>query len=52
LEDTRRWALALVRLDQDGVQLLHAVPFVIDVGHSRLQEADPVSAGVILGYFE
>jgi poly-gamma-glutamate capsule biosynthesis protein CapA/YwtB (metallophosphatase superfamily) len=52
LENTRQSALALVRLGQDGVEELQAIPFVIDVLHSRLLEADPASIQVIMGYFK
>jgi poly-gamma-glutamate synthesis protein (capsule biosynthesis protein) len=51
LENTRRSALALVRLGQNGVEELQAIPFVIDVQQSRVLEADPASAQAIMKYF-
>ena len=52
LASTRQSALALVTLDANGAETLHAIPFVIDVPDSRILEADPASAKTILGYFK
>lgn len=52
LADTRRSALALVRLDPKGVADFRAIPFTIDVPNSRIVEADPASAQVIMNYFK
>lgn len=50
LANTRQSALALVRLDPNGVVDYRAIPFLIDVPNSRIVEADPASAQVILRY--
>jgi len=52
LETTRRSALAWVKLNQQGVQGLQAVPFLIDVRHSRIVEADAASAQTVSAYFK
>jgi hypothetical protein len=52
LADTRRSALALVTLDPNGVVDYRAIPFMIDVPNSRVVEADPASAQVIMKYFK
>jgi poly-gamma-glutamate synthesis protein (capsule biosynthesis protein) len=52
LADTRRSALALVTLDPNGVADFRAVPFIINVSNSRIVEADPASAQVIMKYFK
>ena len=44
LSDTRQSALVLVTLDLHGVKSVRAVPFVIDVPHSRLVAPDPEAA--------
>lgn len=48
LADTRRSALVLVELDENGVRSARAVPFVIDIQHSRLEAANDQVAQVIL----
>lgn len=48
LADTRRSALVLVELDENGVRSARAIPFVIDVQHSRVQAADDRVAQAIL----
>ena len=48
LADTRRSALVLVELDKSGVRSVHAIPFVIDIQHSRVMEADEQAARTIL----
>ncbi len=48
LADTRRSALLLVEVNSSGVQSIRAVPFIIDVVHSRLTAADVETAGKIL----
>jgi poly-gamma-glutamate synthesis protein (capsule biosynthesis protein) len=48
LPDTRRSALIMVRLDKDGVQEFHAIPFVIDEPRSRLIAADDDTTKKIL----
>ncbi len=48
LADTRQSALALVKLDENGVRSVRAVPFVIDIQHSRIQAADEQTASSIL----
>jgi len=40
LADTRRSALAVVTIGPSGVESVHAVPFAIDVPHSRLEAPD------------
>ncbi len=40
LEDTRRSALLLVSLDEDGVGAVQSIPFEIDMIHSRLVKPD------------
>lgn len=52
LPDTRRSALALVRLDPNGVVNFRAIPFVIDVPNGQIVEPDPASAQVIMKYFK
>ena len=52
LADTRRSALALVRLDPNGVVDFNAIPFMIDVPNSRVVEADATSEQVIMRYFK
>lgn len=52
LADTRRSALALVELDENGVRSARAVPFVIDVQHSRVQAADDQVAQAILEHLK
>lgn len=50
-----RWAgsaLALVTLDPNGVADFRAIPFMIDVPNSRVIEAAPASAQVIMRYFK
>lgn len=44
LADTRRSALVLVELDENGVVNAHAIPFIIDIPHSRVQAADDLAA--------
>jgi poly-gamma-glutamate capsule biosynthesis protein CapA/YwtB (metallophosphatase superfamily) len=48
LNDTRRSALALVTLDADGVTAVQAIPFEIDVVHSRLVAPEAETAEKIL----
>ncbi|MBA4380517.1 MAG: hypothetical protein C0393_07585 [Anaerolinea sp.] len=48
LADTRRSALVLVELDENGVRSARAVPFEIDIQHSRVQAADNQVAQAIL----
>ncbi len=48
LPDTRRSALMMVHLDEDGVQEFHTIPFVIDEPRSRLIAADEATAKKIL----
>ena len=48
LADTRQSALVLVELDENGVRSAHAIPFEIDVQHSRVQAADEQAAQTIL----
>jgi poly-gamma-glutamate synthesis protein (capsule biosynthesis protein) len=48
LENTRQSALALVKLDTFGVQKISILPFLINVTGSRLVDADPASAKVIM----
>ncbi|MBU2611441.1 MAG: CapA family protein [Chloroflexi bacterium] len=48
LADTRQSALVLVDLDENGVRSAHAIPFEIDVQHSRVQAADDRVAQAIL----
>ena len=52
LANTRQSALALVRLDPNGVADFRAIPFMIDVPNSRVVEADPASAQAIMRYFK
>jgi poly-gamma-glutamate synthesis protein (capsule biosynthesis protein) len=52
LANTRQSALALVRLDSTGIMDYRAIPFLIDVPNSRVVEADPGSAEVIMRYFK
>jgi len=52
LDNTRQSALALVKLDQDGIVDVAIQPFVIDVPASRLVEANPSEAQAILQYFK
>lgn len=40
LADTRRSALVVVTISSSGVESVHAVPFAIDVPHSRLDAPD------------
>lgn len=49
LADTRHSALVLVELDEDGIRSAHAIPFEIDIQHSRVMEADEQVAQAILG---
>jgi poly-gamma-glutamate synthesis protein (capsule biosynthesis protein) len=44
LAETRRSALVLVTVSSQGVQSVHAVPFLIDLANSRVAEPDPLSA--------
>jgi poly-gamma-glutamate synthesis protein (capsule biosynthesis protein) len=48
LADTRQSALVLVELDEDGVRSVHAIPFEIDIQHSRVMEADEQVTQAIL----
>jgi len=48
LVDTRASALVLVELDGNGVRSANAIPFVIDVQHGRIQEADKQTADSII----
>jgi poly-gamma-glutamate synthesis protein (capsule biosynthesis protein) len=48
LPDTRQSALVLVKLDAGGVSSAHAVPFIIDVPHSRVVAPDEQSSHQIL----
>jgi poly-gamma-glutamate synthesis protein (capsule biosynthesis protein) len=48
LPDTRRSALMMVRLEKEGVQEFHAIPFVIDEPRSQLVAADDDIARKIL----
>jgi poly-gamma-glutamate synthesis protein (capsule biosynthesis protein) len=48
LADTRQSALVLLTLDADGVKKVEAVPFEIDVVHSRLVAPDEETAEGIL----
>jgi poly-gamma-glutamate synthesis protein (capsule biosynthesis protein) len=48
LADTRQSALVLVELDEDGVRSAHAIPFEIDIQHSRVMEADEQVTQAIL----
>jgi len=48
LPDTRQSALLMVKMSKDGVQGVQAIPFVIDVPHSRLIAADATAANKIL----
>ncbi len=52
LADTRQSALALVTLGPEGVTGFQVVPFLIDVPHSRVVEADAESTEGIMGYFK
>lgn len=52
LEDTRRSALVLVTLDSNGVTEFTALPFVIDVQASRIYQAEPEDAQLIMQYFK
>jgi len=52
LADTRHSALVLVELDENGVRSARAVPFVIDVQHSRVQAADEQAAQTILEHLK
>jgi poly-gamma-glutamate synthesis protein (capsule biosynthesis protein) len=44
LADTRQSALVLVELNENGVVNAHAIPFIIDIPHSRVQAADDLAA--------
>jgi poly-gamma-glutamate synthesis protein (capsule biosynthesis protein) len=48
LADTRQSALVLVELGENGVRSVHAIPFEIDIQHSRVQAADNQVAQAIL----
>jgi poly-gamma-glutamate synthesis protein (capsule biosynthesis protein) len=48
LDDTRQSALVLITLDEDGVKAVQAVPFLIDVPHSRILEPDADTAEELL----
>jgi gamma-polyglutamate biosynthesis protein CapA len=48
LPDTRQSALIMVEVSQDGVQEMHAIPFVIDEPHSKLIAADDETSKKIL----
>jgi len=48
LADTRQSALVLVELGENGLRSAHAIPFEIDIQHSRVQATDEQVAGVIL----
>jgi poly-gamma-glutamate synthesis protein (capsule biosynthesis protein) len=52
LEATRRSALVLVTLDSSSAQGLEIIPFLIDVRDSRMVQADPEDAQVIMNYFK
>jgi len=52
LEATRRSALVFVTLDSSGAQGLEIIPFLIDFQDSRIVEADPEDAQVIMNYFK
>ncbi len=47
LEDTRRSALILVKMDANGVQSVQATPFMIDAAHSQVVQADAIQAQII-----
>jgi len=49
---TRRSALVLAKLDSSGVQELEIIPFLIDLQDSRIVEAGPEDARVIMNYFK
>jgi poly-gamma-glutamate synthesis protein (capsule biosynthesis protein) len=51
LEGTRRSALAVVTIDQDGAGRYEAVPFVIDVARSKIERPDHDESRLILKYF-
>jgi poly-gamma-glutamate synthesis protein (capsule biosynthesis protein) len=48
LPDTRQSALIMVKVNQDGVQEMNALPFVIDEPHSKLIAADDETSKKIL----
>jgi poly-gamma-glutamate synthesis protein (capsule biosynthesis protein) len=52
LADTRQSALVLVELGENGVQSAHAIPFEIDIQHSRVQAADDQAAQTILEHLK
>ena len=52
LADTRQSALVLVELSENGVQSAHAIPFEIDIKHSRVQAADDQAAQTILKHLK
>jgi gamma-polyglutamate biosynthesis protein CapA len=52
LEATRRSALVFVTLDSSGARKLEIIPFLIDFRDSRIVEADPEAAQVIMNYFK
>jgi poly-gamma-glutamate synthesis protein (capsule biosynthesis protein) len=52
LEATRRSALVFVTLDSSGARELEIIPFLIDFRDSRIVEADPEAAQVIMNYFK
>jgi poly-gamma-glutamate synthesis protein (capsule biosynthesis protein) len=52
LQDTRRSALALVRLTASGVEEYRVIPFSIDIYNSRVVQAGQEDAEIIRGYFK
>ena len=52
LADTRQSALVLVEMDENGVRSAHAIPFEIDIQHSRVMEADEQAAQAILEHLK
>jgi len=52
LADTRQSALVLVELDENGVRSVRAIPFEIDVPHSRVQATDEQATQIIFEHLE
>ena len=48
LANTRQSALALVKIETGGVKKINVIPFLIDLTGSRIVEADPNSAKIIM----
>lgn len=52
LDDTRRSALILAKLDAHGVEEFSAIPFLIDVRNNRMVGADQTDTKLIEQYFK